>query len=53
MKRMIQIVAQYRSYGSYQDLQKKIEEKAKTVLDQKMEVYNCIREIDEILEGKF
>lgn len=53
MKKMIQMVAQYRSYGSYQQLQSKIEEKAKAVLDQKMAVYNCIRDIEEILEAKF
>jgi hypothetical protein len=53
IKKIIQTVAQYKSYGSYQQLQSKIEEKAKTAMDQKMAVYNCIRDIEEILDGNF
>ena len=49
---MIQIAAQHRSYGCYQELQNKIEEKAKEVMNRKMMVYNKIRNIEGILEGK-
>jgi hypothetical protein len=52
MKKMIQIVAQNRSYSCYQELQNKIEEKAKEVTNRKMIIYNRIRDIEDILEGK-
>ena len=52
MKKLIKISTKQRSFGSDEDLQKKIQEKAQAIINQKMAIYNKLKEMEDIVQKK-